>query len=109
MKETFFYFDIHHAVEDHDWIIENSGGLQGINNLGLLESALQHIQNELYERPFPSRAKLASGKMIGRSRWSIAAPLLRYQSTLSACCVWTLSGRGLYRLVGLDENLSRNA
>ncbi|UBF26649.1 type II toxin-antitoxin system death-on-curing family toxin [Kovacikia minuta CCNUW1] len=48
MEETFFYFDIQHAVEVHDWIIENSGGLPGINNLGLLESALQHIQNELY-------------------------------------------------------------
>jgi death on curing protein len=48
MEETFFYFDIHHAVKVHDWIIENSGGLPGINNLGLLESALQHIQNNLY-------------------------------------------------------------
>ena len=48
MEETFFYFDIHHAIAVHDWIIEHSGGLPGINNLGLLESALQHIQSELY-------------------------------------------------------------
>jgi death on curing protein len=48
MEENFFYFDIHHAVKVHDWIIENSGGLGGINNLGLLESALQHVQNDLY-------------------------------------------------------------
>ncbi|MBC6435958.1 type II toxin-antitoxin system death-on-curing family toxin [Nostoc sp. HG1] len=48
MEETFFYFDIHYAVELHDWVIGRSGGLPGINNLGLLESALQHIQNDLY-------------------------------------------------------------
>jgi death on curing protein len=48
MEEKFFYFDIYHAIEVHNWIIENSGGLPGVNNLGLLESALQHIQNDLY-------------------------------------------------------------
>ncbi|HEY9859762.1 MAG TPA: type II toxin-antitoxin system death-on-curing family toxin [Candidatus Obscuribacterales bacterium] len=48
MTEQFFYFDIHYAVEIHDWTIENSGGLPGVNNLGLLESALEHIQNDLY-------------------------------------------------------------
>ncbi len=48
MTERFFYFDIHYALKEHDWIIENSGGLPGINNLGLLESALQHVQNDLY-------------------------------------------------------------
>ena len=42
------YFDITHAIEVHDWIIENSGGLAGINNLGLLESSLEHIQNDNY-------------------------------------------------------------
>lgn len=46
------YFDIHHAVAVHDWIIEQSGGLHGINNLGLLESALAHIQNDLYYPEF---------------------------------------------------------
>jgi death on curing protein len=48
MARKFFYFDIHYAVEIHDWIIQNSGGLAGENNLGLLESALQHIQNDFY-------------------------------------------------------------
>ena len=43
-----FYFDIVHAVEVHDWIIEESGGLQGVRDIGLLESALDHIQNDLY-------------------------------------------------------------
>ena len=27
-----FYFDIAHALREHDWIIENSGGLAGIKN-----------------------------------------------------------------------------
>ncbi|NJK33506.1 MAG: type II toxin-antitoxin system death-on-curing family toxin [Oscillatoriales cyanobacterium SM2_2_1] len=48
MDEIILYFDIAHAVEFHDWIIENSGGLAGINNLGLLESPLEHIQNDNY-------------------------------------------------------------
>ncbi|MBD2328488.1 type II toxin-antitoxin system death-on-curing family toxin [Alkalinema sp. FACHB-956] len=43
-----FYFDIHYAVKVHDWIIEQSGGVFGIQNIGLLESALEHIQNDDY-------------------------------------------------------------
>jgi death on curing protein len=42
------YFDVKHAVEVHDWIIENSGGLNGIGNIGLLESAIYHIRNDDY-------------------------------------------------------------
>ncbi len=48
MVERYFYFDIRYAVDLHDDIIQKSGGLAGVNNLGLLESALQHIQNDLY-------------------------------------------------------------
>lgn len=44
----FFYFDMAHAVRTHDWIIEHSGGLEGVVDLGLLESPLEHIQNDLY-------------------------------------------------------------
>jgi len=43
-----FYFDIAHAIEVHDWIIENSGGRAGILEIGSLESALEHIQNDMY-------------------------------------------------------------
>lgn len=46
--KKYFYFDIYYAVELHDDIIQKSGGLAGTNNLGLLESALQHVQNDLY-------------------------------------------------------------
>lgn len=48
MAASFVYFDIHYALKEHDWIIENSEGYPGINNLGLLESVLEHIQNDLY-------------------------------------------------------------
>lgn len=44
----FVYFDIVHAIHVHDEIIDKSGGLQGILNLGILESALEHIQNDVY-------------------------------------------------------------
>ncbi|MBW3115773.1 type II toxin-antitoxin system death-on-curing family toxin [Providencia rettgeri] len=44
----FNYFDISHAISVHDWIINNSGGLPGIRDLGMLESVLEHIQNDIY-------------------------------------------------------------
>lgn len=50
-----FYFDIAHAVREHDWIIENSGGLAGIKNLAYLDSALDHIQNDLYYPEFQDK------------------------------------------------------
>lgn len=49
------YFDIAHAVHEHDWIIENSGGLAGIKNIGCLESALEHVQNDLYYPEFQDK------------------------------------------------------
>ena len=55
MSRRFFYFDIYYAVELHDWIIDKSGGLTGINNLGLLESPLEHIQNDLYYPEFEDK------------------------------------------------------
>jgi death-on-curing protein len=42
------YFDIQHAVEVHDWIIDNSGGFPGTREIGSLESVLEHIQNDTY-------------------------------------------------------------
>ncbi len=44
----FIYFDIKHAINVHDDIIEKSGGSTGILNIGLIESVLEHIQNDLY-------------------------------------------------------------
>lgn len=44
----FKYFDIEHAIEVQDYIIENSGGRKGILNIGLLSSVLEHVQNDFY-------------------------------------------------------------
>ncbi|MES9901870.1 MAG: type II toxin-antitoxin system death-on-curing family toxin [Sedimenticola sp.] len=55
MDDQILYFDIKHAVEVHDWIIENSGGLPGERDLGLLESVLDHIQNDMYYPTFEEK------------------------------------------------------
>ena len=52
MSREFFYFNTHYAIQVHDWIIENSGGLKGNREIGLLDSALTHIQNDLYYPTF---------------------------------------------------------
>jgi death on curing protein len=44
----FIFFDIQHAIQVHDEIIEKSGGVKGVLNIGLIESVLEHIQNDLY-------------------------------------------------------------
>lgn len=48
MSFEFQYFTAHYAIEVHDSIIHESGGLMGIKDLGLIESTLYHMQNELY-------------------------------------------------------------
>ena len=48
MDIEILYFDISHAVSEHEWIIKNSGGLHGVKDIGQLESVLDHIQNDLY-------------------------------------------------------------
>ena len=49
------YFDIQHAVEVHDWIIDNSGGFPGTREIGSLESVLDHIQNDMYYPSFEEK------------------------------------------------------
>jgi death-on-curing protein len=44
----FNYFTSTYAIQVHDDIINNSGGSLGILNIGLLESTLEHLQNDLY-------------------------------------------------------------
>lgn len=44
----YFYFDVIHAMDTQNWIIEHSGGLPGVKNLAQLESVLGHIQNDIY-------------------------------------------------------------
>ena len=50
MSQKIFYFDTLHAIEVHDWIIDNTGGLAGVREIGLLDSALAHIQNDDLKR-----------------------------------------------------------
>ena len=44
----FNYSTSSYAIQVHDDIINNSGGSLGILNIGLLESTLDHLQNDLY-------------------------------------------------------------
>ncbi|PIF03779.1 MAG: type II toxin-antitoxin system death-on-curing family toxin [Arcobacter sp.] len=52
MTHQIFYFDIKHAIKEHHWIIEHSGGLPGNKEIHLLESVLNNIQNDLYYPTF---------------------------------------------------------
>lgn len=49
------YFDVLHAVNVHDWIIEHSGGLRGTKDEGRLDSVLEHIQNDMYYPSFEEK------------------------------------------------------
>ncbi len=55
MNLQIFYFDIKHSIKVHDWIIKNSGGLDGQREINLLSSALEHIQNDLYYPTFEEK------------------------------------------------------
>ncbi len=55
MSDLTLYFDAQHAIDVHDWIIEHSGGLPGLKDLGQLESLLQHIQNDDYYSSFDAK------------------------------------------------------
>lgn len=44
----FLYFTAEYAIKTHDKIIQISGGIYGIKDLGNLESPLEHIQNNEY-------------------------------------------------------------
>lgn len=52
MDITILYFDARHAIGVHDWIIEQTGGLEGTKDIGQLESVLDHIQNDDYYPTF---------------------------------------------------------
>ncbi len=55
MEDLFLYFDVQHAVEVHDWIIDNSGGLSGTKDPGQIDSVLNHIQNDMYYPSFEEK------------------------------------------------------
>ncbi len=42
------YFNLDHAVTEHDFIINKSGGRHGYKDLGLVDSVLHHMKNDMY-------------------------------------------------------------
>lgn len=48
MDIKIIYFDVRHAVDVHDWIIDNSGGRHGCHDAGQIDSILANIQNDDY-------------------------------------------------------------
>lgn len=49
------YFDLKHAVQTHDKIIEISGGSLGLHDEGLLESVITHVKNDDYYPTIPDK------------------------------------------------------
>jgi len=48
MSDGYLYFTVEAAIEVHDNIVKKSGGFLGIRDRGLLESSLEHLQNDFY-------------------------------------------------------------
>ncbi|SRR5258708_2333272 len=44
----FLYFDLKYAIKAHDKVLEISGGVSGIKDVGLLESVVEHVKNDDY-------------------------------------------------------------
>lgn len=44
----YIYFDFKYAIKEHDYIIEQSGGLTGSKDLGLLHATLDFVQDNIY-------------------------------------------------------------
>lgn len=45
---AFQYFTVEFTIEVHDNIIRESGGFMGIKDSGLIDSTLDHVQNDFY-------------------------------------------------------------
>ena len=45
---SIIYLDLHQLVCEHDRVIDQSGGLHGVKDIGAIESILFHIQNDDY-------------------------------------------------------------
>jgi len=49
---NFNYFTLEYAIKEHDQIIDKSGGRHGIKDIGMVDSVLEHMQNDLYYPTF---------------------------------------------------------
>ena len=45
---VYLYFTLEYAIKQHDYIIEHSGGLNGIKNQGYIDATLEFVQNDDY-------------------------------------------------------------
>lgn len=45
---SYLYFSVEYAIKTHDTILQVSGGIFGIKDVGNLESPLEHIKNDDY-------------------------------------------------------------
>lgn len=52
---TILYFAAGHVVDLHDFVIKMSGGMNGVKDLGQLDSVLTHIQNDVYYPCFEAK------------------------------------------------------
>lgn len=52
---SFNYFTKEYAIKTHDFLIKESGGVFAIKDIGLLESVLEHIQNDMYYPDFEEK------------------------------------------------------
>jgi death-on-curing protein len=48
LDNQYIYPSVNDVVNIHDKIIDKSGGMHGVRDIGLVESAIFHIQNDLY-------------------------------------------------------------
>ena len=55
MDLPIYYFDLDTALHEQQLIIDRSGGLDGLREIGLLESVLEHIQNDFYYPEFEDK------------------------------------------------------
>lgn len=49
------YFDLEYAIQVHDLVIEERGGINGAKDIGQLDSMLHHIQNDVYYPTFEDK------------------------------------------------------
>ena len=49
------YFNADQAIKTHDFIISESGGSHGIKDSGMIESVLEHMQNDFYYPDFETK------------------------------------------------------
>jgi death-on-curing protein len=55
MRPNIKYVTLKRVLRHHNNIIEKSGGLAGIKDLGIIESVLEHVKNDVYYPTFEDK------------------------------------------------------